>query len=322
MTKIFLTSGATWTVPSDWNNASNSIEIVGAGGLGFAASSSGAGAGGGGAYSKILNAVLTHGSTIDISIAAGGSEADTFLKDNSSTIIVSAKAGKNGDGAHHAGAGGLASGGVGTTKYDGGNGAVNSGSSDGGAGGGAAAGPNGAGGNGSASPDAATGGAGGQANNGAGVAGGAGGAPGNHNGANGGNGTEFDATHGCGSGAGGGGQQFFVGNGSGGNGGQYGGGGGSAGKAAFGGGSTSNSTGGDALIVITYDPITTFPVAFTTFRTQENVPGNDYDDTKTTRIYAEDFNLLRAAVSRIEQTLGLNVEGSADTVSDRIAALE
>ncbi len=29
---IFLTSGTSWTVPSDWNNAANTIEVIGGGG--------------------------------------------------------------------------------------------------------------------------------------------------------------------------------------------------------------------------------------------------------------------------------------------------
>ena len=42
--QIILTSGSTWTVPSDWNNSSNSITAIGAGAPG---SSGGSGSGGG-----------------------------------------------------------------------------------------------------------------------------------------------------------------------------------------------------------------------------------------------------------------------------------
>ena len=56
---IFLTgSTTTWTVPSDWNSASNSIEVIGGGAGGpspVLASGSVAGGGGGGGYSKSTN---------------------------------------------------------------------------------------------------------------------------------------------------------------------------------------------------------------------------------------------------------------------------
>jgi hypothetical protein len=35
-TTIYLTSGSTWTVPSDWNSANNTIEVIGGGGRGVA----------------------------------------------------------------------------------------------------------------------------------------------------------------------------------------------------------------------------------------------------------------------------------------------
>ncbi len=66
-------------------------------------------------------------------------------------------------------------------------------------------------------------------------------------GENGGNGTEFDATHGCGGGGGGGGDADGH---SGGNGGLYGGGGGGGRE-----GIASNSNGAQGLIVITYEPV-------------------------------------------------------------------
>ena len=31
---VFLTSGTSWTVPSDWNNAANTVEVIGGGGGG------------------------------------------------------------------------------------------------------------------------------------------------------------------------------------------------------------------------------------------------------------------------------------------------
>src|ERR1035441_4898051 len=61
MTRVFLISGTSWTVPSDWNSANNSIETIGAGGLG---GKDGRGGGGGGAYSKITNLSLTPGNSV------------------------------------------------------------------------------------------------------------------------------------------------------------------------------------------------------------------------------------------------------------------
>ena len=55
---IFLTSGTSWTVPSDWNSSNNSIEVIGGGGGGGRAdnappgNSRGAG-GGGGLHSRL-----------------------------------------------------------------------------------------------------------------------------------------------------------------------------------------------------------------------------------------------------------------------------
>ena len=67
--QIFLTSGTTWTVPTDWNNANNSIEVIGGGGGGTQSS----GAGGGGGYSKVVNITLPLGASV--TYAAGGSGA-------------------------------------------------------------------------------------------------------------------------------------------------------------------------------------------------------------------------------------------------------
>jgi hypothetical protein len=63
MTRIFLTSGSsTWTVPADWNNANNKIEVIGSGG--YQASSSYIGGCGGGAYTYKSNVTLTIGASI------------------------------------------------------------------------------------------------------------------------------------------------------------------------------------------------------------------------------------------------------------------
>lgn len=54
----------------------------------------------------------------------------------------------------------------------------------------------------------------------------------------------------------------------------------------------------------------------------ENVPGQTYDSTKKTRIYAEDLTALGAEVNAIETTLGTNPEGSSETVKERLENIE
>src|SRR3954465_10706214 len=77
--QIFLTSGTSWTVPSDWSNSNNTIEAIGAGGGGgggfldnSGSGGEGAGGGGAGAYSKATNVTLSPGSTVTVAIGAGG----------------------------------------------------------------------------------------------------------------------------------------------------------------------------------------------------------------------------------------------------------
>jgi hypothetical protein len=56
----YLTSGTTWTVPADWNNANNTIEVIGGGGGGGANSTGDVGTGGGGGgYAKVTNKTLS-----------------------------------------------------------------------------------------------------------------------------------------------------------------------------------------------------------------------------------------------------------------------
>lgn len=53
---VILTSGTSWTVPTDWNSTNNTIEVIG----------------GGGGYSKITNLSLTVGASITYQIGSGG----------------------------------------------------------------------------------------------------------------------------------------------------------------------------------------------------------------------------------------------------------
>lgn len=224
MTRIFLTSGSSWTVPADWNSTDNSIECLGGGGGGSDAAVAPGGQGGG--YSKISNLSLIRGASVAIQIGAagigasnGGVGGDTLF--NGASLAASSCGAKGGG----AGTGGFIDNialGVGTTKYNGG---YNAGAGKGGG----AAGPNG---NGISGLSTGNGDAG---------FGGAGGTDGSTPTA-GRTGTEWDASHGSG---GGGGFNNVAGVGA--AGGLYGGGGG-CGTGASGG------NGGQGLIVITYTP--------------------------------------------------------------------
>ena len=141
----FLTTGTSWTVPKDWNNAQNQIECIGGGGGGRAERwSAPGGGGGGGAYSSITNLTLTPGATLAYKIGAGGASGapgeDTFFGD---AAFATAKVGAKGGGSAAAGPsiGGAAAEGIGATKFSGGNGGA--GGVRGGGGGGGAGGPKG-----------------------------------------------------------------------------------------------------------------------------------------------------------------------------------
>jgi len=170
---IFLTTtgtGNSWTVPADWNNASNTIEAIGAGGTGDCNNDWG-GAGGGGAYAIANNVTLTPGGSVSYNIGAGtGTVVDTMF--NTTTTLL-AKAGANATGGDVVALGGSASSCYPTTgAFSGGNGGIEIGSSYGNGGGGGAAGPNGAGQNGgNALSGAQSGGGGGGANGGSSSAG-------------------------------------------------------------------------------------------------------------------------------------------------------
>lgn len=163
---IVLTSGTSWTVPSDWNNGANTIEVIGgggggSGGLGMVESGSG---GGGGAYSKVSNVTLTPNASVSYNVgsagtagAAGGSPragsgGDTYFCSASSgcstitdTNVKTGAKGGQGGALGSPGIGGGASSGIGTIRYSGGSGGTDGGSGGSG-GGGAAGGPGGNGG--------------------------------------------------------------------------------------------------------------------------------------------------------------------------------
>ncbi len=147
-TQIVITSGTSWTVPSDWNDVTNKIECIGAGGAGQQPTNSGSnpnfsGAGGGGGAYAITNTLsLTRGNGVSLSVAAGGSQAYTYFNGTSGTSAsLSCDSGKNGA-TGSPGAGGAAASSIGNTTYNGGSGGTAIAS---GGGGGGAAGPSGAG---------------------------------------------------------------------------------------------------------------------------------------------------------------------------------
>ena len=274
----FLTAAdaSPWTVPNDWGNASNTIEVIGAGGGGGSAGGGAgneAGGGGGGAYAKVQNLSFTPGvSTVVFQVVGtstggtgggnGTTGSDTFFNGSGTTCAdsspsVCAKGGTGGGGTASptGGAGGQAGSGVGSVKYSGGGGSGDAGTVGGGGGG--AGGLNGFG---ATTTNSSTGG---NADNEAGGAGGTANNPGS-------NGAEWSNT-GSGGGAGGGSGSAAAGD----FGGQYGGGGG--------GGDKNNSDGGDGapgLIVITYVPIAA-PTVVTDFASNVGATGATLNGGKT-----------------------------------------
>lgn len=283
-TVTFLTgspgSNQNYTVPGDWNNADNKIECIGAGGGGAVALRGGTGGayacgGGGGGYGRVDNSSFTLGATLVYNVglngaaatrsssgATGGNAAtDTWF--NGTTYAAAPVGGKGSNG----GGGGTTPTfipykggdnvpGKGTFTYDSGKGGAiisTSGTATIATGGGGAAGLNGLGGGVSqigSNVSTSNGGATGDA-----TFGGAGGATGNPTASNGGNGTEWDATHGSGGGGGGAIGATAV---TGGNGGNYGAGGGGAAASS---GTVTSGAGGQGIVVVTYTPTLPFSLA-------------------------------------------------------------
>ena len=278
-TVTFITSGATYTKPADWNNGVNTIDTVGGGGGGFTPTAHGGGGGGGGAHNTTSNVTLAGNASIQVgaSVSAGTVGGDTWF--NGTTLALSS-CGSKGGGAgtvSSVAAGGVGSSGIGTTSHNGGSGG-NATTGVGAGGGGGAGGPHGVGGAGGANGGTANFGCGGGGNGGgsagatgstsvggnnySGTGGGAVNSNGTSGGGGGGNGSggafagaatgsglDWDATHGSGGGGGGGGNGTSK---NGGNGGNYGGGGGGGGF------SVSAGTGGigtRGIIVVTYTPL-------------------------------------------------------------------
>ncbi len=272
---VYITSGTSWTVPNDWNDNDNSIEVVGGGGggaNGTASSTSGGlggGGGGGGGYSKITNLDLTPNSSVSLAVGSGGSVGSaggsTYFNGSSCASSSVCATGGGGGSGTNGGSGGVASVGSGYSGGNGGSGGAASTNAGGGGGGGGGAGglyaSGNAGNNGSAA-SGNTGGAGGSGGRGDGSYGGIGGSggPASSSGGAGGNGSEWDSTHGSGGGGGGGGGGSRNNNGGGGGtSGQYGAGGAGGGGSGKGYSAGSGSSGKQGIIVIQYTPLVNQP---------------------------------------------------------------
>lgn len=178
-TVVVLNSGTTFTIPGGVTLLKK-VETWGGSGQGGNPWGSPQG-GGGGAYAAIVNLTVTPAAVMNMQIGQGGNSTsgtdfgggqdgtDTWFKDTS-TVLAKAGLGGINDLTPNAN-GGLASGSIGTTKFDGGNGSLAP-VGAGAGGGGAAGGPDGAG------ADGTSGGGfvgnGGQGDNGLGGAGGTG----------------------------------------------------------------------------------------------------------------------------------------------------
>jgi hypothetical protein len=273
-------SNQTDTIPSDWNTINNNVDLIGSGGSGGAAFSTTltrvAAGGGAGGWSQQVNISVAPGGTVTFFLNAGGSGVtastgtaatgnlgtDTWY--NGTALIGSSVGAKGGTGGGAqiaasttavGGVGGALASGVGSSRSSGGSGgscssanAIGVASGGGGAGGGSGSG------NSSATlltQTVAIANAGGSGDAGAGGGAGAGNTGGTPGGV-GGNGTEYDASHGSGGGGGGAETASSVTGGSGGN---YGGGGGGASGTAA---TVLSGAGIQGLIIRQYVPSTAF----------------------------------------------------------------
>jgi hypothetical protein len=147
-----------WQLPETWNDADNSIEVIGGGGGGASGFGNEGGRGGGaGAYSYIENAALSESPLPLISYRVGvGGSGETFSPSTDGgdswfgaasfgAAIVAAEGGGRGIGRIGGGVGGQASNGTGSAKSSGGDAGngFRRDSNAGGGGGGGAGGPNG-----------------------------------------------------------------------------------------------------------------------------------------------------------------------------------
>ena len=93
---VAITSGTSWTVPSDYGTPST-VDCIG-GGEGGVANAQGGGGGGGGAFARLNNMALTPGSSVPIQI--GGYPSGSHVKDtwfmSATTVLAKGAVGQNG----------------------------------------------------------------------------------------------------------------------------------------------------------------------------------------------------------------------------------
>lgn len=180
-TTTFITSGTTYAVPSDWNNANNSIQVIGGGGSGGSSGGAGLhprGAGGGGEYRKATNVTMPAGTSVTIQIGQGGAAVsgnttgnagtNTYICNSTSNcasiagsaVVAGAVAGGAG-GSFSGGAGGTGGVGAAANSPGGAGGDGNASNFNGGSGGGGAGGPSGTGAKGGTASGSGGGGGGG-----------------------------------------------------------------------------------------------------------------------------------------------------------------
>ncbi len=147
---ITTTGISQFTVPSDWGNASNTVEVIGGGGAG---EDSDGGGGGGGAYAKKSNINLSATTSVTVQVGTGGTVSsgnggDTFFYRytggaTTCTALQMYLCAKGGSGSTGLGgaSGGSAASSIGTTTASGGAGGSGSSTGKTGGGGGGAAGP-------------------------------------------------------------------------------------------------------------------------------------------------------------------------------------
>ena len=276
--QVFVSSTVltTWTIPADWGNVSNTIEVIGGGGGGGVEGSTNraGGGGGGGAYAEISNFATTTGNIIKIQVGKGGASnasgtVSFFNWDNTGSTStcngthMSVCAAFGGHGLTTTlGSGGTQANSSGTLTSAGGNGGSGSASTGTrGAGGGGAGGSHGSGNVGQ--NQSASGGQGGSGDAGSG---GAGGATSTSPGGAGGVGGEWVASaYGSGGGGGGGTSNPATG----GQGGLYGGGG------SGGSGTGAGGAGAQGIIVVTYVQAATSTATFVLQRSTDRSTWTD-----------------------------------------------
>ena len=65
-----------------------------------------------------------------------------------------------------------------------------------------------------------------------------------------------------------------------------------------------------------------YPNSIDNFQTKKNRLGTTFDPTNDEIFFAEDANKIADAIVKIEETLGIEVQGGESTVADRLLAIE